>query len=132
MKLGKILAAFFSGKGKAATENDEITQEHLTEMEGVAQENERLTQRVSDLDAALNTATASLNDAVKKSGELQTSLDAATKDRDEWKTKAEQYGSQPGATHTQVKTDGERETKKDEILSPVDEEARKLQAEMNS
>ncbi len=129
--LGQKLAAFFTGKGKEAKETDEINQEHVTEMENVAAENERLTKRVSDLDAALNTATTSLNDAVKKATDLQTSLDAATKERDEWKTKAEEYGSQPGATHTKVKAAGEREPKKEEVLSTVDVEARKLQEEMN-
>lgn len=120
MKLGKIIAAMFTSKGIAATENDDVTAEHFAQMEVIAQENERLA-------ADMRRLQESMDESIRNLAAAEATNVTITADRDAWKQKAEEYGSQPGALRTGAAAATEREAKVVEMLTAVDHEARALQ-----
>jgi signal peptide peptidase SppA len=91
MKLGQSILAFLG----LTTQPEQLSQEQLDQLEGLAGENARLSQELDAAKAAKATA--------------EETLTTMTAERDEWQQKAETYGKQPGEKPTSVKKDEDAE-----------------------
>ena len=104
LTVGKTLATFFSKLGFATAETDEVTAEHVTQMEKVATENIALTDRLAKNELDFATAQSALaetesalkaeQDAAAKAAEKLTALEAQVKDLE---AKVVKFGAQDGA-----------------------------------
>jgi ClpP class serine protease len=93
----------------------------LENIEQLEANNATLTQAKATAENALTTATAEVATLKADKATAATALTAMTTERDEWKTKAVEYGAQDGDTHSNPKKENEKVDDTEDPMKAIDE-----------
>lgn len=112
MKLGQAILSFLG----LTEQPEQLSEEQLQQLEGLAGENARLSSLVTSNHDEIKALGSQVIDLNEQLSEAKDHLEYITNERDAFKQLAEEYGAKPGAEPTVVKSkaDGEHTPAKSE------------------